>query len=631
MHYMFFNLIIYYYSFLAIAFLLSFLVIGKNDLFDNFQKNIIIRLLVGFLLIATITAIIYTEGRTIFLPVIPILIYYRNQIIPPPKRQTITTNSFLIIILFSLIPLLFSYFYISGDDIDNLKLISLDQSFYASLSEIVKTSGIESTVSIIKPFEFLKSPVPYHYFENWISVFIMILYNTNSVLSMYGVLLPACLFVTILGVYSLIDLKENSSFFIKSFLIIISLFFIFLRGYYYGKEHINSIFFEGNMKFVYLFPFFLMTLLFLKDNKLQLSFFSLLLIPILNIVFLPHVAMLCFFIIIYFSSQIKNKSFLNQENKSILINLLGYLLLFTFYLFFLADNSNTSNTEIVKSFGGIYYSIMNDIKGFMLSKFIFIVIFIYLIITKKLDPAEFKVILFSFFFLFSASLSGSILNNNQNSYQIFLSADIIVTLIFFLVSIWYFSRTNKVIFGFILIVIFISEFVFLKKDFMKNSAFLLFDKNYSYDKNYLDSIRHFNFKNKVGIKVVDASQRIMTRRNPAYCGASVYMPYLDNILYSIVVNPHTLLPPNDGSFINNIRNKEFISSSFFLKECISNDNTVNSVKYESSIKLFIYKFKPEFCILEGNAEIPSYIKSFIINDSELKTNNERFYLLKYYE
>jgi len=622
-----------YYLFLSLLGAISLLFFGRKTIFKSIYKEVLFRGLFSLILIATVTALYFTRGRTVFIVAIPILIYWACYYkVSKSEENNIKyiRLDFIVLGALSILAYLFSYLYLKGDVISGFKIVSLDQSFYASLSDLMIFSKKESFNLISDPLNPSTKIVPYHYYENWLGIMSSKIFKINSVYSLYSVVMPTSVFLSILGFFIIIKPESGKKLFQVIFYTVISIFFIFITGVYFDV-HINSIVFEGNFKFIYVLPFFVLLIVLILDSSVfsSIGFVILLIIPIVNIVFLPHIALLSSCLVLY-NSYIKRSVKHLFKDKFILFVTLIYLALFTYYLFVLSKATDSHAAQIITSLGGIINNIIINISSFISSKLIVLIVLSLLLYFKKLNKELRQLFFISILFLLLGSLSGSILNTNQNAYQIFLSADIMVTFILIIIIIKSLQLLSNKANLLALSIIFVFSVYCFSRDFVDNGKVTLFEDTNKYDPSFLRKLSSFNFENKIGIKLVDAEQRIYTRRSPVYCGASAYFPYINNILYSIVVNPHTLLSPNDNQMININRNIEFINGSIFLKNNISEEFELDSVKYQEDIVAFIDKFKPEFCIVEGNASIPEYIIPFIKGESIIGSN-EKIYILKYYQ
>lgn len=626
---------------LGVAFLfvlvqiISFLLFGNRNVFKYCFDELMFRSVLGSLALVCIFSLIFTKGNSVFLialPIIGYIIWLSSREIKTEKffKLKMLENEKIPFIAFFVFSILFTYFLITGSDHDGYKLLPMDQAFYASLVNTIDLTGVESTKGILDPLSSEIRPVPYHFYEVWLSIIIKRVFSFNAQLSMYGIVLAYTLFIFFSTAYSILRSISKKGYLLL--LIPAAILFINLRGllYFIGPNYnINSILFEGNQKYLYPLVFFLFGLKAYFSRKKELALMMILLLPVINVVFMPAVISSTFAYLFYAMFSYRNsinKSYIKQLSP-ILITITLYIVLFAFYLFvMIPKGENMSGLQT--SIGGIFFVMLEDGLKFLIFNSIFIGLIIFLVIKKRMESDRFELLIFFSLLLMFGLFARAIMDNNQNSYQIFQSVNMFVTFGLFIIVIEYFINDFMINKGIVLASLVFISLMMLLQDNYKASGFVLFNSHSRYSNEYITKIASKKFSNTIGIKCVNPKTRIMKRRNPAYCGVSEYMPIVNNITFSLVINPIDLLPEKGGSFIVNLQRAEFINSSIFLKNNKNEDGKIDSVKYNLMMIDYLKKFNPEFCIVENGTILPKFLQEYVTGFFEDKSSKEKFYLLK---
>jgi hypothetical protein len=172
-----------------------------------------------FIFITAATSIYFTKGRTIFL-LTPLLLY-----ILIPKNTNTKFSIFTTIleplcwVLATIVVYDFKFF--NGLQL-NLELVG-DKSFYAQVSAYIKHTGIE-TYYFDYSVNANRSPIAYHYGENWITIFFTSLFNLTTDVAQELVAIP---FMLGLGTYFIFKTAKqfNHGVLVSLFIVLLTLFF----------------------------------------------------------------------------------------------------------------------------------------------------------------------------------------------------------------------------------------------------------------------------------------------------------------------------------------------------------------------------------------------------------------------
>jgi hypothetical protein len=616
---------LYFATFAILCFLIGRLMLGRKSLFYIAISDFLLKLLLGSVVLSAFISIYITGFKTlsiILLPLIGYIIYYNRKYGFEKKQQFSNSSLFAIFSHFIFWEVLSSLI-IQGDLINGQKAITLDQVFYAVTSESLGIAETESVWASNYTGAFDLPQKPYHYFEMWLSFFCIKLFRINSLFALLGIVYPFYLLVFSLTIYSFFEDKIKSKY--SYILVIFSLVFLFSRGLYHGQlmgdDVFDIILFDGSQKYIYpvAFAIFAIFLFDLKHKKLSITF--LIISSIVSVVFLPSIigglGLYLFILMLIY----KNDFFEYFRDKQFVISIIAFFILLAIYLFYLAESG--TETGVVKSLGGIFYNSINSI--IQLFKEQIIILFLFIILAFKKWIGGYKQLLLLVLSIgFAGIFMRALMDNNQNSFQIFTSGKYLLnySLLLILVAIIlksYFK--NQLIILLVLISISIIHFSFgykhIKHDFSK--------KIYSFSQEYVNEISKQKTSNPLGIKIINAKGLNSLSKNPIFIGNSNYFPLLPNIRTTIILNVEDLLPDNELEFKKNIAN-EIKSSSTFLKITGYKVGSGNQ-NWDKAVIKYLNLQKPEFCIVSKGISLPHILKGFVLKEIVDSGSGERFYLL----
>ena len=183
--------------------------------------------IVGYLVVlVTIYAVVKTSGNTIFILLIPILIALliflkKNGFVCFRKNKSEIQYLFKLLLVVNVIFILKSLLLFQGSS-EYIKLVHSDYIFYARVAVFLRDFNVES--AFVNSFA---KPVPYHYFELWITAFFSE-FGLNAYVSLMLVTYPLFLSLTVILAYLLVSNKLDHK---KALLF--SVFILFVQMMYF--------------------------------------------------------------------------------------------------------------------------------------------------------------------------------------------------------------------------------------------------------------------------------------------------------------------------------------------------------------------------------------------------------------
>jgi hypothetical protein len=290
-----------------------------------------------FILCISITSIFFTRGNTIFLiaPFFVIYFYFSN------KNETLKINRSL------LSPILWVFSFILLNGIKYFKTFKLnlnlvdDKGFYAQVSAFLRKTGNETYF-----FDYSANadrvPIPYHYGENWLTVFFSSVFNINEGIAQELITIPFLIGLEAYFIYEtskLLGVNKLQSVIIAFVVVFFTQIpFIDLNSLPYIGQELDGFKFNYYLMPKYAFSFFISSILLyslaldewkVKTNSIFISLFGF----ICSISFLP----ICFTLLLIQFIQIK------KINYSSIIGVA--ITLFYFYLFYFVVNHSNKFTS----------------------------------------------------------------------------------------------------------------------------------------------------------------------------------------------------------------------------------------------------------------------------------------------
>lgn len=619
---------------LLTSYILSFILIIKNK---EIKDNLAYRLTLGSIVFVTFFSIIITMGHTMMILALPVLffiIYSKEN-----NSNNLKINYLMPFIVFLLLAIFISFINIQGVDFNGMKVPINDQSYYVSIVNSIEYTHQESSISYLKDYyHYEKYNLPYHYYEYWLALFVRYITHWNNHLILNGIVTGFSLLLIFLNIYQLLKSFMNQHLYL---IIIGSFMFVFLRGLIHYIPNVgqsfsqatDSIFFDGNQKLIYVLPFFLLALSeFIKTNHIKgLQIF--LLLPVINIVFLPSIiGGLSLYLAYHLTINIKQFKSTLIKYKHLIIAMILFVLTLLFYFKFIA--LNLRNTSIVSSLGGIFYNVLdNGIKWFIINSILLLFILFFAIKYRKFN-IQFSLFILLLCFTFSGLFGFALTDTNQNAWQIYATIARFTTIGFYIYLLFLLKNQFKTQSIALYSLLILSIFMFIENYKLINH--LPLSKISSYTTEYITQISKHQFQNKVGIKIVNPETRPNLQRNPVYAGICNYLTLTENAISTVIINSDELLPnrtiENDSNYLNielyknNQLADEIFVSPFFIF-CNFQKNIISKKELEIKQQDFVNHYHPEFCVVEKDKTLPNFLSNKIIKSFQDKGTGETFYIL----
>ena len=660
-----FNIFFCQYSIVLISFFL-FYVLGKIIIgfFDTESLNSYFRLFLSSLIGAVSTILIYsilkTNFRTINILLIPIYLYFIYYFKSYMKFEKIKLRQVLFDIKILFLVGSFSYFYQLLFVLDwstfEFKGLSGDYHMYASFIENLKSSGFENYKFEVNHYfpELAKGNMPYHYPELWLTSFISNFFHVSTVNTYILVINPFLTTLYFLGIFSIIfDKLIKINFYFKialafSLMYITSVFIPFSLGSlfnFYPYNPDGSIMGMESQKLIFVYIFLLLGFYFLLNKKEILGYFTLLILPIFNVSFLPGIyGGLILYQILNF---IFNKFKMTRSNLFILLSTFFFLI--SYYCFynifenklskilmdgvnkfsvlqkFPKDLNSGYNYQNFKLFISnlFYYSIPSIFKLLIGSLkqiwvgFLFFTPYLVLLFTNV--KSNIKQLLLIFSFIISASIFVVVVDGVSDRHQFLtnLSALFCVFIVLNYISFIEKSDFNLIKNKLILITLIIFQIFFCAKHSVNNLIFEPINEN------------KIDFLKKIKSEITEDELSILV-----FLGKDDFDPNLFEFWYS----------HNDLLGLNQITNKTIIFSignpeDYLISNELAEASKINyqyatpinywrSLKKGNNLEKFIKKYRIKYCFFQSIIKVPSFIKK---NTKKLILTNDRkseFYILK---
>jgi hypothetical protein len=594
---------------------------------NNSLMNFAFSQQLGILGLVCIYAAVLTHMKTVFICSIPVLVYVAIQFrkLPKGSKWGISRKDLYLILIFFVLAALLAFVLVRGHEIQGMKVPVKDQASYAMIVKGLNIYPVENTSPYLYGMDPGMKPCPYHYFEIWLAAAVSFMLGYNAVLSLTGVASAFILFNLFCLVYSIFrqDSMTSATKFAAGFC---CLLFPVQRGFmhYFANDEYywDSIFYDGNFKFIFLLPFFISSLCLLWSRSDKLAICMLLVLPLVNTVLLPVVFLaLMLYVMLLLIFRMSFPFHLLKIGFILVVT--AYIVLMAVYLFGISSDNGAS---IVTSLGGIANTILSNGSKWGLINCLLLLACI--ILAWRIKDTLFTS---SFFLILSLVGSGLILravfDTNQNSFQIFSSVAFLsvygLTLLLMRGLIYNFPGKPVAVFGGYIIMS-----LWMWAENYPQVKHVFSPKISAYSQEYLDTVSTLQFTNPIGIRFVNGASRSNLMKNPTYAGISDYFPLTQTIHSTVVMNVDQLFPsPEDSSHHAESLRREFRQGSVFIRTTDYDPGSSDSAELSSKILQYVNRYKPQFCIVEKGSVIPDYIKSKVTKVIVDRFSREMFCLM----
>lgn len=633
--------IIYYYLICLIIFLIIYLIgafaqlVLKIDMYNkDCNYKIFLKLTIGMFIVVMSYSIFITRGITIswlyfFIPLIIFKYKGNSKFYNVQNIINFDRRSALEILLILTILFITSAYSISNNLFD-ISFIPYDPDrvILADTAKFMNFTGVE-TFQLNYIYPELTSPNPYHYFDMWFNAFIASIFKINFTYSSQLIEAPLIGIITYIGLRSIGE-KILSNKLIIIILCINTLFFnniikfslsdgIPLLAYVYDYYYLTVFDYTKFFTTYLLLIWFVLGVIYNSD---RISFCSLILLPITNIMMAPVV--MGAMIILGIMNQYNVRKYLLKLIISLTLVACFYMLFqknnprdFTFTLEFLIQSVLT--IEFLHSFS------RKIIGSSILVLYLIIPYLLILLYYKKLAINIFKnnkyKEIFYFFFLFNCAgmISWGILSSELEAHQIYERiSSVTLNLIIFITLLYLFkySKSLKLIVA-LIFVVGISQSLIKYHTNKKNNI-------KRYDTLYLEKIKNHQFElNSVGLYFLHKEKYVGLRSILARMGE-----------YTSTLDINTF-PVNASIFdfeLNSIKkqkDKEIrLMSSLPFYKFISDEKSKNEfADYDTSYYKFARKYNVNYIITDSEVTLPLIFKKYIKHHFHDEYSNENFYIL----
>lgn len=307
-----------------------------------------ISFLVGLCSLIVVFSLVKTNGMSINLVLLAILLLLFRQPLYFQNQYSITSRRIIVCaLLFLLIPFIYFVILFFDFDIGGVSNIHFDYITYANITEYLSFTGNESA-SLNYIYPELSNTTPYHYFELWLNCFLYESSSLYSINSLVFITYPTLLFGIVLGLAALLERCTNR---LENFsLIFVVLFISGVSFENYADIHLlseaSNLEYSSLKYFKLLVPhlFVLLSVNFYVRKNYQSFLFSLLILPVVNISLIFCV----FFALIFWAGIMLYRKAINKVelSKNLIIS---FVLLFSIYVFYGLSSSNDNGVGILTS------------------------------------------------------------------------------------------------------------------------------------------------------------------------------------------------------------------------------------------------------------------------------------------
>lgn len=595
-----------------------------------FKSNLLsfgFKALVGALTFVALYASIASGFKTVFILTLPLIagiyLHYRKKDLNLSQKVKWTVGDLTFLLVFLLFSSFISFLIIRGDLSSGMKVPIKDQAFYSILAKSMANHSIENPTSVLSDFADLKNIVPYHYYELWMSAFLIRFFNVNPFLAQTGITYAFSIFL----IFALVGgslIKSNLNLYLKLAILLFAITFLFHRSWFTlpfpNEVYFGSILYDGHYKFVHLVPVFLLFIWFILEGNIQMAAYLFLFIPAINTVTLPWVGIA--FLLMVICALIIYRSQLSMRENGYFLSVL--MLFFLMGLFYVKLLGSSSGSGFITSIGGIVFNLLINGSKWMLANVILIPLFLYFMSKSRNDRNAILVLTILFV---SSLLARALMDTNQNSFQIFQSASylIVFAMVAMLGNRMIHSekfRNFAVIVPLIALVLFTIDYKSISHVFKRNIS--------KYDIAYIEQIADLKLENSKGLKIINTDKMTNLMKNPVYAGFNEYFVFNPELYCSLILNTDQLIPDKDDqSFQSKTLRNEFLPLCYYNIETGIDPFETDAVKKSKALTEFILKEKPSYLIVDAGYQIPSVLQKHLDVSITDRYSKEQFIKLRY--
>lgn len=614
---------------------------------NGFYANAFAKILLGCILLVTTYACVITTGKTIMILFVPLLFFVylyftKNKLHNPNKQFSYTENKketifgissiFIIIIIISA--------YILPSAMPNSEALYpdyfFDSVFYSKISEYLTLTGQENTLKEGNLISTDFSGVgPYHYFELWLNSLLSNAFGLSHLICYETSTKVFLITLVIIGCVACVENLQK----IRIIHLIVCLSFVFIAGVY--PDFYDKIYFLKQYSAIQSFPitytfslhkiiiitiFFITSILFLQNKKLDAVVFPLLAIAIGN--FLSTAGLFSALIILFIINEFYNLGF----DKKIARKNIGFIFLFFlimmgfFYLFVPKLNIIAFKfMPIIKANLMIIPTKINYIIGLIISHIAYYIFFfvatlvsIKAIYQITMQHKNTKTLFFLLFLILAcSSIISAFLAGIPDYVQIYsnnLTAILyLIPLLIFLVLL---GTKNKMLLNiYVVYVLFIAVYQgYTKFSPAKNEQVT------TYDNDFLKQVQDLlpTITNPMGVSIFTKDHT--NNGNPVHNTLGAYLKVMKP--YFNTVNAGTYLltqETNDIQIQQRLSNTTFV---YYVKKQPAGES------FETILLKFIKEYNIQYLLFTKDIVLPEKIRILITKEIINKKTGEKFCLIK---
>lgn len=343
--------ILFLISLYVISFLIGKLIyslIYADFHLENSIKQIFQNTISGISFIIILYALINAKLYTIYvIIIIPFLIYLYKSNLNFNKFNIKINKNEIVLFLNSILLLILCFFYLSIFTFDFVNFDVLGQTsdyhWYAEISRGLREKGQENFMVAFYDYFNVEGNSLYHFHDSWLVALISKLTHINTFDIQMMIVYPFFLFLTAMGIASLLENKIKP----KIFLLFVSFILMFsisinlplikkidlFNFYDYGINPGNY----NQFKLLIIYPYLLLSTMYIKEFNIKVFFISILFLvtiySTLIVSFIPPLFLLIIYLVIS-----KNKSYSYSDTRSIIFMFISFCIILIFYKLYFVNS-----------------------------------------------------------------------------------------------------------------------------------------------------------------------------------------------------------------------------------------------------------------------------------------------------
>ncbi|TAE73113.1 MAG: hypothetical protein EAZ85_08025 [Bacteroidetes bacterium] len=603
----------------------------------GFFTNIFLKILVSTIITTSLFAIIFTQGKTIFILFLPLLLLFYLALKKEKELENITSidkKNELINYIYLFFISFFIIFYIFWGYFPNEKTpypnYFFDAIFYSKVSEYIYLTGNENIFveGNLVSNEYT-GVFPYHYFELWLTAFFSNLFGLSYIIcyetTLKSYLIIVCIFSFLSCIEQIKKIIITDIILVISFAFVGGIYFVFFDILYFIKQYSSIHLFPmasnmGLSKIVFMATLFTTIVLVGIKNKLHFVIFPVITLALVNFLSIPGI--FSGLVLVLLCNEFYHFGIDKKTSRLQILYIFSFFFCIMFFYWFFSPviniTSNLSLLDIIKQNLSDFKSKINYIIGLVISHIAYYLLFLPFIflcfdnIFKQIKKKQIQFLVLFFFLLFlNANIISSLLTGVTDYPQIYtnnLSAFLYIIPLLLLLIV---QKKAYIYYGYI---------VFITSIAIYHNPFSSIDKTY-YTKEYLDTIKTKiqKIKNPLGVSIYT---EVKGKQGPAtHNSLGAYLKLMQPYFNTINAGTY-LMPQSDEKSQKHITDR--LKNSVFVRYA----KQTKQNNFDELLISFIKKNKIEYIIIEKITKIPISLNSYIDEIITDTKSGEKFIILK---